>query len=60
MHDDSVLQKIHFTGNCTKSQHIAVNHSLKRLRTDYIDTLYCHWYDWDTSVEELMTVCIIS
>ncbi|KIM81122.1 hypothetical protein PILCRDRAFT_97765 [Piloderma croceum F 1598] len=41
-HDDSILQKIHFTGNGTK------------LRTDYIDILYCHWYDWDTSVEELM------
>jgi aryl-alcohol dehydrogenase-like predicted oxidoreductase len=49
-----VAQKIHFTGNGTKSQRLAVNASLKKLRTDYIDILYCHWYDWDTSIEELM------
>ncbi|KAF7979846.1 hypothetical protein HWV62_40593 [Athelia sp. TMB] len=53
-HDASVAQKIHFAGNGTKSLHISVKASLQKLRTDYIDILYCHWYDWDTSVEELM------
>ncbi|THH13999.1 hypothetical protein EW146_g6282 [Bondarzewia mesenterica] len=52
--DHSVSQKIHFAGNGTKCQRLAVNGSLKKLRTDYIDILYCHWYDWDTSVEEFM------
>ncbi|MCL2352224.1 MAG: aldo/keto reductase family protein [Firmicutes bacterium] len=28
--------------------------SLKRLRTDYIDLYYCHWYDADTPVEETL------
>ncbi|THH07897.1 hypothetical protein EW146_g9172 [Bondarzewia mesenterica] len=52
--DHSVVQKIHFSGNGSKSQRLAVSGSLKKLRTDYIDILYCHWYDWDTSVEEFM------
>ncbi|KAJ7191436.1 NADP-dependent oxidoreductase domain-containing protein [Mycena pura] len=32
--------------------HMSVEASLKKLRTDYIDILYVHW--WDTSVEEVM------
>jgi aryl-alcohol dehydrogenase-like predicted oxidoreductase len=28
--------------------------SLKNLRTDYIDLLYVHWWDWQTSIEEVM------
>lgn len=28
--------------------------SLKKLRTNYIDLLYVHWWDWETSVEEVM------
>lgn len=31
---------------------------LEALHTDDIDIFYVHWYDWDTSVQELMTVCI--
>jgi aryl-alcohol dehydrogenase-like predicted oxidoreductase len=27
---------------------------LKNLRTSYIDILYVHWWDWTTSVEEIM------
>lgn len=37
-----------------KSMHISVEASLKKLRTSYIDILYVHWWDWDTSIEELM------
>lgn len=29
-----------FTGNSTKSMHVSVNDSLKKLQTDYIDLLY--------------------
>ena len=28
--------------------------SLKKLRTDYIDILYVHWWDYTTSIEEVM------
>ena len=28
--------------------------SLRKLRTDYIDLLYIHWWDFTTSIEELM------
>jgi len=30
----------------------AIDASLKRLRTDYIDLYYCHWYDSGTPIEE--------
>jgi aryl-alcohol dehydrogenase-like predicted oxidoreductase len=43
-----------FTGNSTKSLHTSIKASLKKLRTDYIDILYVHWFDFTTSVEEIM------
>jgi len=43
-----------YTGNNIKSMNISVDASLKKLRTSYIDILYVHWWDWDTSVEEVM------
>ncbi|KEQ82337.1 Aldo/keto reductase [Aureobasidium pullulans EXF-150] len=43
-----------FVGNSFKSMHISVNRSLKKLRSDYIDLLYVHWWDFSTSVEEVM------
>ncbi|KAI0718243.1 Aldo/keto reductase [Cerioporus squamosus] len=52
--DESVRQKVHYTGNNMKAMHISVEASLKKLRTDYIDILYVHWWDWDTGVEEIM------
>lgn len=52
--DDSVAQKINYVGNGSKSLHLSVEASLKKLRTDYIDILYLHWWDWETSVREVM------
>ncbi|KAF5710095.1 alcohol dehydrogenase [Fusarium globosum] len=43
-----------FTGNSVKSMHVSVRDSLKKLRTDYIDILYVHWWDYATPVEEVM------
>ncbi|KAI0752669.1 Aldo/keto reductase [Daedaleopsis nitida] len=51
---DDIAQKVHYTGNNVKAMHISVEDSLKKLRTSYIDILYVHWWDWDTSVEEVM------
>jgi len=52
--DQSVSQKVLHIGNSAKSLQISVQQSLKKLRTSYIDLLYLHWWDWDTSVEEVM------
>ncbi|KAG4417920.1 hypothetical protein IFR04_008974 [Cadophora malorum] len=38
-----------------KNLHISLRDSLKKLRTDYIDILFVHWWDFGTSVEEIMT-----
>ncbi|KAH8894091.1 norsolorinic acid reductase [Thozetella sp. PMI_491] len=43
-----------FGGNGSKSLHVSVEASLKRLQTDYIDLLYVHWWDCSTSIPELM------
>ena len=43
-----------YVGNNIKSMHLSVESSLKKLRTSYIDILYVHWWDFDTSVEEVM------
>ncbi|KAF9041381.1 arylalcohol dehydrogenase [Panaeolus papilionaceus] len=49
-----VKQKIMYFGNSSKSLHLSVEASLKKLRTSYIDLLYVHLWDWDTSIEEIM------
>ncbi|KAJ3754650.1 Aldo/keto reductase [Lentinula raphanica] len=54
MGDQNIKQKVNFTGNNAKSLHLSVEASLKKLRTSYIDILYVHWWDFDTSVEEVM------
>ncbi|KAF7188323.1 Norsolorinic acid reductase A [Pseudocercospora fuligena] len=43
-----------YTGNSAKSMHVSVRDSLHKLKTDYIDILYVHWWGFDSSVEEVM------
>jgi aryl-alcohol dehydrogenase-like predicted oxidoreductase len=45
---------VNYSGNHRKSLHLSVRDSLTKLQTDYIDLLYVHWWDWTTSIEELM------
>ncbi|KAH7305927.1 aldo/keto reductase [Stachybotrys elegans] len=45
---------INHQGNGSKSLHVSVADSLKRLQTDYLDLLYVHWWDFSTSIPELM------
>ncbi|CAL1709961.1 unnamed protein product [Somion occarium] len=52
--DPNIKQKTSYVGNNLKSLHISVEASLKKLRTDYIDILYVHWWDFATPVEEVM------
>ncbi|KAH9856361.1 aryl-alcohol dehydrogenase [Lenzites betulinus] len=49
-----IKQHSSYIGNSMKSLHISVEASLKKLRTSYIDILYVHWWDYNTSVEEVM------
>jgi aryl-alcohol dehydrogenase-like predicted oxidoreductase len=48
--------KIHanFGGNNKKSLRLSLDASLKKLQTDYIDLLYLHWWDFTTSIPEVM------
>ncbi|KAJ4865715.1 aldo/keto reductase family domain-containing protein [Trichoderma breve] len=43
-----------FAGNSRHSIHVSVRDSLKKLQTDYIDIYYVHYWDYTTSIKELM------
>jgi aryl-alcohol dehydrogenase-like predicted oxidoreductase len=45
---------VNYLGNNSKSLHVSLNESLKKLRTDYVDILYLHWWDYETSIPEVM------
>ncbi|KZT63480.1 arylalcohol dehydrogenase [Daedalea quercina L-15889] len=49
-----VRQMTHYAGNNMKSLHNSVEASLKKLRTDHIDLLYVHFWDWSCGIEEVM------
>ncbi|KAK4175365.1 NADP-dependent oxidoreductase domain-containing protein [Triangularia setosa] len=46
--------KSNFQGNQVKSMRLSLEASLKKLKTDYIDVLLVHIWDYTTSVEEMM------
>ncbi|KAH8989433.1 NADP-dependent oxidoreductase domain-containing protein [Lactarius akahatsu] len=52
--ESNISRMVNYSGNNTKSLHVSVEASLKKLRTTYIDLLYVHWWDYATSVEEVM------
>jgi aryl-alcohol dehydrogenase-like predicted oxidoreductase len=54
-YDDAVKQKISFAGNNVKSMRNSVEASLKKLRTSYVDVLYVHWWEYEVSIEEVMS-----
>lgn len=47
-------KRVNYSGNHSKSLKLSVDESLANLQTDYIDVLYVHWWDWATSIEEVM------
>lgn len=42
------------SGNHRRSLHTSVHDSLRKLRTDYIDILFVHFWDYTTSIKEMM------
>lgn len=48
------LIQSNFGGNNAKGMKHSVEASLKKLQTDYIDLLWVHWWDYSTSIEEVM------
>ena len=51
---DSLKIKTNHQGNHSKNLRISLETSLKKLQTSYIDLLYVHWWDFSTSIPELM------
>ncbi|PSN75407.1 aryl-alcohol dehydrogenase [Corynespora cassiicola Philippines] len=45
---------VNYSGNHKRSLHMSVRDSLAKLQTDWIDILYLHWWDWTTSIPEIM------
>lgn len=52
-HEPGVMQS-NFGGNGTKSLRLTVENSLRNLQTGYIDILYVHWWDYNSTVAEIM------
>jgi len=43
-----------YGGNNAKSMKVSIEQSLEQLQTSYIDLFYVHWWDYATSIEEVM------
>ncbi|KAI1353284.1 aryl-alcohol dehydrogenase [Xylaria sp. FL0043] len=48
------VQQSNYGGTGAKSLHISIHNSLAALRTDYVDILYVHCWDYATEIPELM------
>ena len=53
---EPVTIKSNYLGNSSKSLRVSLEASLKKLQTTYVDLLYLHWWDFTTSIPELMKV----
>lgn len=51
-HKDQIQSN--YTGNGSKSMKLSLEASLKKLQTSYIDLFYVHWWDFTTTMPELM------
>ncbi|KAI0664487.1 norsolorinic acid reductase [Cubamyces menziesii] len=53
-HRQDIKLKVNYQGNHRKSLVLSVEDSLAKLQTTYIDILYVHWWDYSTSIPEVM------
>jgi aryl-alcohol dehydrogenase-like predicted oxidoreductase len=51
-HPDKIQSN--FAGNGGKSMKLSLEASLQKLQTTYVDILYVHWWDYSTSIPEMM------
>jgi len=49
-----ITHRTNYQGNHSKSLKLSLEASLKKLQTDYVDVLYIHWWDFTTSIPEIM------
>ncbi|KAH8894670.1 Aldo/keto reductase [Thozetella sp. PMI_491] len=54
LHEKHIKIQSNFGGNGTKSLRLTIENSLRNLRTTYIDLFYVHWWDYNTTIPELM------
>ncbi|KAL3447064.1 NADP-dependent oxidoreductase domain-containing protein [Aspergillus insuetus] len=52
-YDKDLIQST-YGGNGAKSMRLSLEASLKKLQTNYIDLFYVHWWDYTTTIPELM------
>lgn len=52
--DRGVPLQSNFTGTGSKSMKLSIEASLAKLQTSYIDLFYVHWWDFSTTIPELM------
>lgn len=53
-HELGKNESVNFGGNSKRAMHLSVRDSLKKLQTGFIDIFYVHWWDYTTSIEEVM------
>ncbi|EJT97331.1 Aldo/keto reductase [Dacryopinax primogenitus] len=53
-HERKAKTYVNYTGNHKKSLVLSLRASLEKLKTSYVDILYVHWWDYSTSIPELM------
>ncbi|KAL4872838.1 hypothetical protein BDV12DRAFT_210163 [Aspergillus spectabilis] len=53
LHEKGTIQA-NYIGTGTKSMRLSLENSLRNLQTSYIDLFYVHWWDFATSIPELM------
>ncbi|CAD6574347.1 MAG: hypothetical protein ASARMPREDX12_006561 [Alectoria sarmentosa] len=51
---EPVAIKSNYLGNSSKSLRVSLEASLRKLGTTYVDLLYIHWWDFSTSIPEIM------
>lgn len=54
VHQGKDVIQANYGGMNTKALKHSLEASLKKLQTDYLDVLYIHWWDYSTSIPELM------